>query len=466
MNFSFTTPITTLMAAGLLLLVPAWAAATTDAARLLVAEKDGRFVFLLPESHIGTPAQQDSYFKQTIRPAFAASSALLLERPASPRLSPEYDQRSCETESADEAEQDMEMNAALRAHPDPVLERVMPVKGEIDQLGRFIRFEMLLQAWIGRAYVQPVGNVAKQAATIHVLPAQSGQLMMDAPRPFHSIDDTATFFHAYCALAPAERSALIRSLLDGLAVSQQQQQLPQQPGPPQSLLSTYHEIDSVYQASLANIRRALRQPLTSGIDQASGVPNEPHGTGEQLIRQRFLISERNRAWMAQLPSVLSTERLPFYAIGANHFADAPYGPGLVTLLRRAGYRVELVDGQSMLRSLLARASAGVDQANLSNSQLRDSDRLAGKCILIPGNYSCSWGNATTSYQATLPGPSSPQERLTLCYQRRAQFGPLKQCVTVTVPRAPQRVADLAIAENMALATPADAVPPSPAGVSR
>ncbi|MFZ4874980.1 TraB/GumN family protein [Janthinobacterium sp. Mn2066] len=461
MTFPLHTARTALLAVSLLLLAPAWAATSTktstSAARLLVAEKDGRLIFLLPESHIGTPAQQDSYFKQTIRPAFAASSALLLERPSSPRLSPEYDQCSCETESADEAEQDMEINAALRAHPDPVLERVMPIKGEIDQLGRFIRFDMLLQAWIGRGYQQPASvdaqAEARQAATVHVLPAQSAQLIMAMPRPLHSVDDTATFFQAYCALAPMQRRALIRSLLDDLALSQQQQS-PPQPEPKPSLRSLYREIDSLYQASLADIRRTLDQEgHTDDAGLAAGVPHERHWTDEQLIRQRFLVLERNRVWMAQLPSVLNTERLPFYAIGADHFADHSYGPGLITLLRRAGYHVALVDGQPMLHKLLAHAPAGTGQADLSTLPALEPKRLAGKCILIPGNYSCSWANATTIYQANLAGPASPQERLTVCYQRGAQFGSLNQCVTAMVPRAPQRVADLATAEKMAPADP-------------
>jgi hypothetical protein len=416
-----------LAAAGLLLMASARAATPGTPARLLVAEKDGRAIFLLPESHIGTPAQQDAYFRETIRPAFAAASALLLERSLSARLSPDYYERRCDVEGPDEPALDADVNAALRAHPDPVLAHVLPLEGDLERLGRFIRFEMLLQAWIGRGHVQPADDAAHAVPAVRVLPAQSGQLMMATPHPYRSVDDTASFFQAYCALAPAERSVLVRRLLDDLDAAVQPQA-----GAEQDLAGMYRTIDATYQACLAAIRAALTHPHGAAADVR-------HWTPTELITQRFLIAERNRGWIAQLPSVLASERLPFYAIGAAHFVDGPYGAGLITLLREAGYRVSLVPDRPALRAVLARVPADAGKAD---APAPGPGLLAGKCIRIPGNYSCAWRDATTLYQATLPSPSSPEELLTVCYRRRAADGPLDQCVTARVPRAPQRAADL------------------------
>lgn len=407
------------------MLVHAHAATAGTAARLLVAEKDGRALFLLPESHVGTPTQQDAYFRETIRPAFAASSALLLERGASAQLSPDYFGRRCDVEGPDEPDEDADLDAALRAHPDPVLGRVLPLDEHLQRLGRFIRFEMLLQAWSARAYRQAADGAA-DAHAVRVLPAQSGQLMTALPRPYRSVDDAASFFQAWCALAPAERSVLVRGLIDDLDAP------PQPPEAEQGLRGVYRTIDTTYAASLAALRATL-----AGAPAADAV--ERQWTRGELIRQRYLITERNRGWIAQLPSVLASERLPFYAIGAAHFVDGPYGAGLITLLREAGYRVSLVTDRPALRAVLARVPADAGKADAPEP---GPGLLAGKCIRIPGNYACAWRDATTLYQATLPAPSSPEELLTVCYQRRAADGPLNQCVTARVPRAPQRAADL------------------------
>ncbi|OYO30311.1 hypothetical protein [Janthinobacterium sp. PC23-8] len=432
---------------------PAGAAQAEPGARLLAVEKDGKLAFFLPESHIGTPMQKDPYFNGPIREAFAAASELLLERAASARLDYDYQQRHCAVEGPDEGAMDMELNAALRAHPDPVLERVMPLNTEIEHLGRFMRFELLLQAWSGRVYEQPAGSPAKNATTVNPLPSQSGRLMIEKPRPWRSIDDTATFYNAYCALAPAERSTLIRSLLDGwrpqaVAVPMLQ--------PESGLRGLYRYIDALYRASLDDIRDTLGLAPATGTARPDMAHAERRWSGDELIKHHFLIAERNRAWVAQLPAVLATERLPFYAIGADHFADGPLGPGLITLLRRAGFHVALIDGRPMLRTLLTRLPAAARKPDAPASREEEAGLLTGKCVRIPGNYSCSWGDATTIYIATLPAPSSPKELLTVCYRRATEQGPLNQCVTATVPRAPQRVADLAAAEDMAPANPADA----------
>ncbi|PTT85554.1 hypothetical protein DBR42_14285, partial [Pelomonas sp. HMWF004] len=108
--------------------------------RLLAAEKAGRVAFFLPESHIGSPAQRDSYFEQTIKPAFEASSMLLLERPGDPRLDRDYLHRACADEGQEEAGLDARLDAAVLAHPASALERVAPLSATTPALGRFIRF--------------------------------------------------------------------------------------------------------------------------------------------------------------------------------------------------------------------------------------------------------------------------------------------------------------------------------------
>ena len=67
--------------------------------RLLLAQKDGRIALLLPESHIGSPAQEDQYFRNVIRPAFATSSAVLTERSSVSWFDQTYNQATCPTKA-------------------------------------------------------------------------------------------------------------------------------------------------------------------------------------------------------------------------------------------------------------------------------------------------------------------------------------------------------------------------------
>ncbi|PTT81102.1 hypothetical protein DBR42_18420, partial [Pelomonas sp. HMWF004] len=262
-----------------------------------------------------------------------------------------------------------------------------------------------------------------------LMPAQSSRLMMASPRAFRSVDDTASLFAAYCAMAPVQRAALIRGYLDALVAAQQPAATPSA----QTLQAFYRDMDALYLRVLNRLRtEAAVAPLAA---EPTPEPDSP----KAVAKQAFLITQRNRGWMAQLPAVMAQERLPFYAIGAAHFVDGPHQTGLVSMLRAQGYRVTLVDGPNALQRLLVQVPAPRPQAD----PLPDARTLRGHCMRVAGNYNCAWADAAMVYSATALSPDADEEMLTICYPRAAFDGTHSTCIVARMARPARRGADLA-----------------------
>ena len=419
-------------------------------ARLLLAQKDGRLALFLPESHIGSPAQEDNYFRTVIRPAFAASSALLAERSSVSWFDKTYDRAGCPEQGEIDMALDTALNDALRRHAPavpPALRSISPVD-RIDKLGRFIRFYLLFvdvhQREMGKAPV----DTASSGRGFKVRNAQSRVLLTEAPRRDISVEDTSTWLRAYCAIAPTQRASLIADAVHQSAIP---------PDPADSHLTaaqlsaaTYRINDAAYRQALANMRATLRAPFPAG-----GINAPPAGKGPrnanygrtwapaELVMNKFMLVERSRAWVADLPAVLARERLPFYGLGAAHFADAPFGPGLITLLRAAGYTVSLVDDRPALEMALARLpppTAAVEQPLKMRT-------LSGGCQRDGESYGCNWADKTTSYLVVNARQSQQQEVWSACFERERLLGPERSCVSAVRRVGAERAADLSTADR-------------------
>jgi|GEM_PF-6602268 len=440
---------------------PAAAARPVIGPRLLLVQKDGRAALFLPESHVGSAAQDDAYFRSVIRPAFAASSALLAERSKVSWFDSTYYQSTCPDEGQAEAALDADLNAALRRNAPavpPALRAVSPLD-RLDTLGRFIRFHWLFVNAHKRAYGQ-LPDAASPARSFKIRNAQSGVLLAGAPRRADSVEDTGTWLHAYCAMPPAQRASLIA---DAIA----QSLAPPDPAdadrsPEQLRAATDRDTDTSYQRALDDLRATLRAPFPTG--RADAPPPEAGNanfarawTPAELTMNRFMIVERSQAWVAGLPAVLRRERLPFYALGAAHFADGPAGPGLITLLRDAGYSVSLLRDRRELDAALARLPA---PAATARPDVAVAARpLSGGCQRDGGGYGCSWSDSASSYRV-LQMPGVPrQEVWSACFEREGMLGPEQHCVSALRQAGAERAADLAGVADSATGPPPR--PPDP-----
>lgn len=405
-------------------------------ARLLLAQKDGHVALLLPESHIGSPAQEDQYFRNVIRPAFAASSALLAERSSVSWFDKTYDQAGCPVESDAEAALDPALNDALRRHAPPTppelpaaLRSLAPVD-RIGTLGRFMRFYLLFMDAHQRAYGAIPAEAGARSFTVRT--AQSGILLAGTPKRVGSVEDTGTWLHAYCAIRPAERAPLIAEtirqsaqpadLADAGKSGRQQRD------------ATYRDNDAAYRRALNDIRAALRAPVMA---DDSNVVHAP--TAAEAAIDKFTLVERSRAWMADLPAVLGRERLPFYALGAAHFADSPSGPGLVTLLREAGYKVTLLNDRRALDAALTHLPPPAPPPG----QALTLRALPGGCERSGDSYGCHWSDRSTSYLVVNTEPAGRREAWSACFEREGMYGPEKRCVSSIRSPGAERAADLA-----------------------
>ncbi len=407
--------------------------------RLLLVQKDGRSALFLPESHIGSPAQEDAYFRRVIRPAFAASSALLAERSSVSWFERGYDQAACQDENADEAALDDQLNAALRVRTPavPPMLRNVSASEHLDTLGRFIRFHLLFVDVHQRAMGRLPAQTHAAERSFKVRNAQSGVLLAEMPRRVTSVEDIGTWLHAWCAMPSPQRTALIAATIaqsrqesaitDGAATFDAQR------------AAIYRDNDADYRRELDRIRAAIGAPVQAFTER--------DWTPDELLLNRFMIVQRSRAWVEGMPAVLAREPLPFYALGAAHFADSPSGPGLLTLLRAAGYSITLLSDRRALDALLARMPARQATLPTAPPVMRT---LAGDCHAEEDSYGCSWSDQSITYTVLNAQASQQLEVWSACFQREGMLGPEQHCVSSTRQVDQQRAADLAGSQRMSI----------------
>lgn len=320
--------------------LPLAAGAATSTPRLLFVQKDGHVAFMLPETHIGTPRQRDSYFASTIQPAFKASSMLLLEKGDTSHRDAEYAAKACQHEGADEAALDTALDAAIARHPATRAMRIKYTPQKLTTTSRFYRFDLLLRGLLNMS-PDMVDRAADAGPELRLLPSMSSRLMQAAPRPWRSLDSLAANFDAYCALSSADRVVLLSHYIDLAKVVAE----------PPSSASQQKQIDEVYSQTDALDQSSLTA-IAATLDGTRATP-PPSNNERSRVRNTFMLVARNRGWMAQLPALFAARELPFFAIGAGHFVDGNDGPGLITMLREAGYTVVQVRDAAHLRTLLA-----------------------------------------------------------------------------------------------------------------
>lgn len=397
--------------------------------RLIVVEKAGKTALFLPESHIADPSQFDRYFLRIIQPAFQASSRLFLERAEEIQLDETYRYRRCADEAADETAVDLALNRALQPAAAHTVWRYLGAHDPFDRFGRFMRVQLLLSA-VFAPQNQPQYSHTGAVATTQVLAAPSSRLMVEYPHPFTSVDNVETFFAANCAMRPVERNQLAQELiLNQSEFSELTMRRVTRSAVEQHIATQYRDCMDYIAASISG------KPLPHSLCGADVVNA---GAGRAI--GQYLLYERNIGWVARLPQIMTEERLPFYALGAAHFVDGPTGPGLITMLRDAGFIVSLIENRAQLDAVLRRIPSAAVKPVADRSSTVSAKVLRGKCMTVPNNYICAWGNSETQFNVARVSPD--KERLILCSQRDTAWGPQRRCTNVTLPPASQRDQDL------------------------
>lgn len=405
--------------------------------RLLLVEKDNRTALFLPETHIGTPLQDDEYFRTVVRPAFIASSELLAERSVAPWWDRTFDSAACSDEGAEEAALDEALAATVSMHavaPSPLLRAVTSPK-DISTLGRFIRFDRPFFD----VHMRGIGQVQLPAGTgnhsILMRNAQSGVLLAGSPRRVASVENKSTMLDAYCSLRPAQRAAHIAATI---AQSDGPSDATKAKASDASLKAmSYRSIDAEYGQVLSCMRADMHRS-TAAPDCGAREANPR--TEPELTINRFMLVARSRTWIAKLATVMQRERLPFYALGAAHFTDGPAGPGLVTILRASGYKVTLLDDRHALMAVLKRLPQSAPPSPIT---LPTMHTLAGGCHHDGFVYGCDWHDETVSFIILNPRSPDRQEIWSACFQHDTQLGPQKWCTSGRRTAAAEPDAELA-----------------------
>ncbi|TYQ21196.1 UNVERIFIED_ORG: TraB family protein [Zoogloea ramigera] len=408
--------------------------------RLVAAERNGQLIFLLPETHAGMRSQYDRYFKTVIAPAFVASSLLLSERSSPVQAESSLRYQACPDEHADEAQVDPALNAALPEVLPTSHWGVFPPSAPVTGFSRFMRFQLVFED----AYFNSTGRNTPpwELQPAPELPARlttnyATRLMLDDPRPYASVDTPASSYHAYCSLAPAQRTALARAALQ-MRLRQAGHAPPlDQLGKPEDaaeierreLEEKAAKMDANYWQWVQRIALAIN---TSNAAATAMAEDYPTRAPNQLDTDRYLLAARNREWLARLPQMTAGQRLPFMVLGAAHLPDTAAGPGLLRLLREAGYRLTLVRDHAQLTAMLHRLPPPLAKPSPSADQPWQRTVLDGQCTDIPHGELCGWAGGGTV--VTLADKGTAYNRLTVCVTHDTAWGPRNNCSTTDVPR--------------------------------
>lgn len=391
-------------------------------ARLVAAERDGQLLLLLPETHLGVRSEFDGYFKQVIEPAFAASRTLLAERSEDAQLDEGLRYKACSDEDSSEAEVDAAINELLPTILPMTIWGRMPPPAPVTGFGRFMRVALLLEGTYLKKYANATSTVAEhqpKKVPASIAASYAAQLYRDAPRAQRSLDTPATMFAVYCAMSPVERNALATSL---------SRFRPDEIARNNDMVLTQEKM----RAGAARLDTTDRDLLDRNARIIAGQTAPASARTLPAAIERFLLDGRNRSWIAQLPELTEGQRLPFFILGAAHFADSNSGPGMIRLLRDAGYHMSLVENRRQLDGLLARLPPAAAMPPTPPPDVGwKRETWPGTCQTIPGNTICAWGNKRALLQVMGNGPGLNQ--MTLCTTTPTVWGPRSNCTSVNVP---------------------------------
>lgn len=389
--------------------------------RLLAAEKQGQLIFLLPETHVGLRWQFDPYFERVIRPAFAAASVLLSERSEEVQLEQRLRYQACADDDPIERQVDPAVNDALPGILPKTIWGRVPPPAPVTGFSRFMRTELLIDDIYFHKYADAATTARERPP--HDVPADATEgyaahLMLGAPRPHLSVDTPDSLYQSYCWLPPSARNDLAASLL---------RMRDDEAGAGAGVLASPVTVD----AGLTAMGKAYRAMLVQTVHTLDGDAVAPALTPTELGVARFVLAARNRGWIGRLPALAAGQRLPFLVLGAAHFPESNAGPGVIHLLRDAGYRVTLVRDREQLQGLLAQLPPAPAPTPTAAQTGWQRAALPGTCIPVPHNMLCSWGDKRALL--TVIGDGGGRDVLTLCTVRATDWGKRSNCTSVHVP---------------------------------
>ena len=325
----------------------------------------GRFsAYLLPESHIGSPLESGPHFDLVVLPAARRSRTLVHEGldlntfPGTP-----YWGRTCLDDYPEIASLGMQLtNRIVANHRHSQwadLRRVWSDHGEAFAVENFTAFiggrGLLLNFLELRSLIHPSveAEFARKQSDAPTVTAREysvefsahQRLVEKVPRlKLESIETLEDRAWAICRLNPTQQLQALRSAIEHFdaAVARTQTRAPG---------SVFREVELVFAALQTQLRlmnttashaEALRSGTTARLSSDWLKRTYPLASGgPALDKLRFEL--RNARWAQRMDEHAQARRTGLmYVLGASHLLDFEHFDGLLTLLKRRGFRVEVV----------------------------------------------------------------------------------------------------------------------------
>lgn len=147
-------------------------------------------------------------------------------------------------------------------------------------------------------------------------------------RTRRSIETMKEFHTNYCALSHGEKRSTVEAAVRSFKNFK---------------INTKDEASIRYRGWLACIKSTISDASIAGNRIGKSPTCNRNADNFRKGIEKFLLSLRNEQWLENIQRIGSQPGVPFYALGAEHFTRNTFGPGLLTLLERSGYKVSLIE---------------------------------------------------------------------------------------------------------------------------
>jgi hypothetical protein len=274
--------------------------------RLFMLSKGKHIAFILPVSHIPLKVEQDGFLKHVVEKVFVRSTALYDESAPLVDIA-HFGYLPC-------GDDDNQL-------PQEVLQRLLE---KVDELAKYETFKSIaapdlkvndfakmMTLLVGP--IRPDTNNIRPSSVRH-----KGQVTTQLFEKYGieriSIESMHNFYASYCSLNSAEKIETVEGAIESVEAT----------GPfSDALQSALYKEGIACMAALAGSQSACK------IDR-------------KTVAAKFVLAERNELWLEKINEISTKDGIPFYAFGAGHFLPNAYGPGLLTMLQKAGFTVKLI----------------------------------------------------------------------------------------------------------------------------
>lgn len=296
---------------------------SADTARLFMAQKGDHIAFFLPVFHVTTNLEKDNYLPTVIEEVFRRTTALYDESAHKSHIYP-YALHPCAKK--------IQLPAKVQKKLDKKYSEIVSYdtyRFPAPDLIQEKDFVKLMVVMFG-----PIHEDEKNLPPGYVL--HKGQVSTVLAKKYgvgrNSIEGMHEFHRSYCELSEQERISTINDALRDFGnINQQGESFK----------------TKLYKKVLESTILSMSVPIS---DQSVAL-HSGEKAGKNFFTNdldRFVLFNRNQIWLSKIIQMSSEPGIPFYAFGAAHFTANKFGPGLISLLRQAGFEISLIKSLSDL----------------------------------------------------------------------------------------------------------------------